>query len=323
MIMSHLLSFDTKTIDLNSLVWKPSGATCFEDHYSSNFMNAVSFLRLSEKRKSLQHSNNGDIFDYVSSLYKLMDTHTNKTDNKIKRLENTKPIVFTWNINGTDFYSTSLNFELYCATQVAAHKKFITGLTSMDPREKKTNFKDAIDYLKELPEILKKWETKTFVLPHCPVQCNSEYVKKSLYVIKGFKALCLLHDAKSNNIQGNILNTAMNFFSSSWLRQEVFGALSIQHYFLTRALLYKDIAFKHNDDGSEEYSSKALTAINESLYCSNQITESLCYVLPNTMNAIVNTEDLVEKKNTLETVNYAVACDLSNITLPKAVPISN
>ena len=50
--MSHLLSFDTKTTNIDSLIWKPTGSSCYEDAYKSNFMSAVDFLRLSEERKA-------------------------------------------------------------------------------------------------------------------------------------------------------------------------------------------------------------------------------------------------------------------------------
>tara|TARA_B100000902_G_scaffold399724_1_gene472095 strand:+ start:9026 stop:9964 length:939 start_codon:yes stop_codon:yes gene_type:complete len=306
--MSHLLSFDKKTLDLKLLIWAPAASTCFEDHYRSQYFKPIDFLKLSEKRKEISKDPNA-IFIYVNSLYALMDKWP-KLD--VSRLANSPPISFTWKMNGSMYSSTSLKFELYCATQVAAHQSFINGLHALDESAKKGYLKDSVLYLKELHNILGGWKTKDYVIPACPVECNTEYVNKSLCVVNGFKALSLLHDENNEKIRGNVLNTAMNLFSNSWLRQKVFGELSIQHYFLTRSLLYRELGI------NEESENKALSAINESLYCSDQVTPSLCYVLQKTKNILEDRATMLERKDTLETVNYAVACNLSEISLPKA-----
>lgn len=322
--MSHLLVFDKKTINLQSLIWTPSGSSCYEDHYKSNFMSPVDFLKLSEERKELQHQqvkdkkNDGS---YVKKLWDMVDIHRDKSDKKITRLVDTKPIHFNWNINGKNFFSTSLSFEVYVATQALAHSRFVEGLESMDDVKKKVAFDDALSYLKELLVISKNWKTKSLVLPHCPVECNVEYINRTISVVKAFKALSLIHNKKNKNIQGSILNTSMNLFSSSWLRQHVFGELSIQHYFLSRSLLYKTLALENNTETDDD-NCKCLTAINESMYCNNQVTKSLCYMSQATINMLETNDILMEKKHTLETINYATPCNISEITLPKAVTFS-
>ena len=316
--MSHLLSFDTKTLNIDSLIWKPTGSSCYEDSYKSNFMSAVDFLRLSEERKELQHLQNDVGASYVQNLWQLVEKHNDNTDAKIQRLSDTKPICFTWIIDGNSFFSTSLSFEVYSATQALAHSKFVDGLKSMNDIEKKKAFDDSILYLKELIPMLKDMKTKQFILPYCPVQLNMEYVNNTISVVKAFKALTLIHDENNAKIQGNILNTSMKLFSNSWVRQKVFGELSIQHYFLSRALLYKILAL-NNKKENESDNAKCLTAINEAMYCKNQITKSLCYMSQATIKMLENNEDLIEQKTTLETINYALPCDISEIELPKAV----
>lgn len=319
--MSHLLSFDTKTLNINSLVWKPTGSSCYEDAYKSNFMSAVDFLRLSEERKALQHNSmiSHDVgASYVQHLWQMVEQHNDKTDSKINRLADTNPICFSWVIHGTKFSSTSLSFEVYAATQALAHAKFVEGLKSMDDTEKKKAFDDSILYLKELLPMLNEMKTKQFIIPHCPVELNMEYVKKTISVVKAFKALSLIHNDKNVKIQGNILNTSMKLFSNSWLRQKVFGELSIQHYFLSRALLYKTLAM-NNKKETDTDNSKCLAAINESFYCKDQITKSLCYMSQATMKMLEDNEELIDQKMTLERINYALPCDISEIALPRAV----
>ena len=74
-----------------------------------------------------------------------------------------------------------------------------------------------------------------------------------------------------------------------------------------------------NKNETEADYSKCLTSINESLYCRDQVTKSLCYMSQATIKMLEDNEELIDQKMTLERINYALPCDISEIPLPRAV----
>ncbi len=75
----------------------------------------------------------------------------------------------------------------------------------------------------------------------------------------------------------------------------------------------------NNNKETDADNSKCLTAINESLYCKDQITKSLCYMSQATIKMLEDNDELIDQKMTLESINYALPCDISEIALPRAV----
>lgn len=311
--MSYLkLNQLLKKADQHTFEICPHGTCVYEDYLRSEKIDAYAMLNMSNQRENLLSAYDENIDIYIESLRELLQNH--KSLNYV--VEN-QPLTFTWLIDGQEFTSTSLFFEYYMANLM----RVVNDIGSAMTRKKNTAnaiFKQTKDDIIHLAKILPNWKTTHFIQPQPTYVTTAEFLKQLLYFCHATQAMYMAYKDDQSLRTIVALHSASTFYGKMWFRMPVYGTIAQNHYLLSKALCYHEIA--KGIEVEEPEKKYALLREVKDLY--NLVAFKNCYVQESMKENQKLVEDNDVEIRTLEQVYYVTGSfNIQDIKQPKFLPL--
>ena len=221
----------------------PTSTCIYEDYLRSKDVDAYTFLNMSNERENLNVAYDENIDIYIESLQDVLKKHKS-----ITYVNQQKPLVFTWNVLGNEYSSTSLFFEYYMANLMRVLNDISMAIT-----KKKSNaikmFKQTKQDILHMLKILPSWRTIKYVQPSPSIVTNKEFLKQLLYFCHATQGM---YSAYKSNRPHVALNTACNYYGKMWFRMPVYGIIAQNHYLLCKSMMYNGMATQVEVEDAEK-----------------------------------------------------------------------
>jgi len=271
--MSHL-NFFKKTVAKEIHLPIPANNLPYENHVEHKCLDAFNLLCMSKFRETVANETEiTKIKTHLDNLNALLSA---------TRIPNSAPFAFHWKYNDTEYFSTSLMFEIHTITALSACNQMNLALKTLDGYSAKNSF--------QLLSTLRKWPTRTMIEPSQPLFTMEHWWGSVQNFAKGTFYLWKALEIEENVKRGVALSSAHHFLQQCWPREPHYGEIATSHYLVARALLYRLVGERNIDDPQT-----MLGCYNETLNCLNQLNLDKARIDTDKFETMLQLEDTREQ----------------------------